>query len=418
MIFAPRSWPSSPGFAITTLIVCGTAPQYRDAPVPPLLVRPLTFRAAVRATSIVLPSVAIAVLGLLLFWPAPSAVRPADRIEHLPPDLFERPPLSHAITLATPRDAERRRARLRRFVFGRDSLPVRLPTVERDMDDAEFADDLPNIDRIDRLTIPLPLGFTSVAYHLIPRRANRRLLIYHNGHDQDFFDGERVVAHFLARGYALLVFAMPYEGLNTNPDTIETKCGRVELAPAGSRTAHESLACVPQPFRYFLEPVAVGLNHTSALGYTRTAMVGLSGGGWTTVVYAALDPRVQYSYPVAGSRPFHITARNCPGDTPDAVAPCFGDFEQRMPDFYRIANYLELYTLGAFGPGRRQLAINNVYDPCCFSGTSYEEWRPLVQTALRRLGAGEYDAIGDTTHRRHIVSPFALRTIEADLRRD
>src|SRR6516165_6677324 len=32
MIFAPRSWPSSPGFAITTRIFRGTSAEYRGAP--------------------------------------------------------------------------------------------------------------------------------------------------------------------------------------------------------------------------------------------------------------------------------------------------------------------------------------------------------------------------------------------------
>jgi hypothetical protein len=145
-------------------------------------------------------------------------------------------------------------------------------------------------------------------------------------------------------------------------------------------------------------------------------MVGLSGGGWTTTVYTALDVRVQRSYPVAGSLPHHISARTCRGETPESRARCFNDIEQRLPGFYRIANYLELYALGASGH-RRQLAIYNVYDACCFRGRSYEEWRGRVQDAARRLGCGSYDAVGDTTHRRHRLSPWALDVIETDLAR-
>jgi hypothetical protein len=392
-------------------------------------------RTALRAASITLPCLAIATVGLWVLWPEsppvtsadpiprgarapfkPPTVTPADRIERVPPNLFERPPLEREITLDTAADAELRRERLRRFVFGRAGLPSRLPAVEHDIEDSEFADGLTNLERIDRLTITLPFGFTSVAYHLVPRRANRRLLIYHNGHYQTFLAGRETVAYFLARGYALLVFAMPFDGYNTNPATAQqTRCGSVELAPAGRGTTHESLACFPRPLRLFLEPVAVGLNHTSELDYEVTAMAGLSGGGWTTMVYAALDPRVQRSYPVAGTQPFYITARRCPGDTPETVAGCFGDFEQRLPAFYRIANHLELYALGSWGRGRKQTTITNVYDACCFSGWGYLEWRLRVQAAVRRLGAGAYDAVGDTTHRDHIVSPFALRVIAADL---
>ena len=372
-------------------------------------------RTAVRAASILFPVLTIAVTGLLILLAVPSPVTPADRIERLPADLFERPPLSGEITLDTPGDAELRQARLRKFIFGRARLPGGLPAVERGIEDGEFADRLTNLERIDRLTIRLPLGFTSVAYHVIPRRPNGDLLIYHNGHDQDFLDGKTTVAYFLERGYSLAVLAMPYAGLNSNPETTQTRCGRVELESAGGRTHHDSMACLKRPIRYFLEPVVIVLNYMSRLGYERTAMVGLSGGGWTTVLSAAIDPRVRRSYPVAGSQPFHIRARRCPGATPETVPWCFGDIEQRLPNLYRIANHLELYTLGGWGPSRKQVTINNVYDSCCFSGTSHEEWRPQVQAALRRLGSGGYDAVGDTTHRRHIVSPFALRVIESDL---
>lgn len=373
-------------------------------------------RGAIRTASIVLPSLAIALVGFVAFWPKPTPVTPADRIERPPPHLLERPPVTDDITIATPADAERRRQRLRRYVFGPGSLPDGLPAVERGIADSEFAG-ATNLARIDKLTIALPLGFTSVAYHLIPRRANRKLLIYHNGHHQDLSHDKATVAYFVARGYALLVFSMPFSGFNTNPEAVDTRCGRVELADAGPATSHDALACLRRPIRYFVEPVAVGLNYTSWLGYEDTAMMGLSGGGWTTVLYAALDPRVRRSYPVAGSVPFHITARTCPGDTPETVPQCFGDIEQRLPGLYRIANYLELYTLGGWGSGRKQLAINNVYDPCCFAGLGHAEWRPEVQAALRRLGSGAYDARGDTTHHEHLISPFTWRIVESDLER-
>ena len=32
-------------------------------------------------------------------------------------------------------------------------------------------------------------------------------------------------------------------------------------------------------------------------------MVGISGGGWTTGVYSALDPRIEKSFVVAGTAP-------------------------------------------------------------------------------------------------------------------
>jgi hypothetical protein len=91
-------------------------------------------------------------------------------------------------------------------------------------------------------------------------------------------------------------------------------------------------------------------------------MIGLSGGGWTTTVYAAIDPRVTRSHPVAGSLPFSLR-----GAAPN-VTSSVGDREQRrdtLPGFYGAAAYLDLYVMAATGPGRRQLQILNRFDPCC-----------------------------------------------------
>ena len=67
--------------------------------------------------------------------------------------------------------------------------------------------------------------------------------------------------------------------------------------------------------RYFLEPVALAINYAlSTLGYEHAYLAGLSGGGWTTTVYAALDPRVPVSLPLAGSIPWYLFADHQQGD--------------------------------------------------------------------------------------------------------
>ena len=56
--------------------------------------------------------------------------------------------------------------------------------------------------------------------------------------------------------------------------------------------------------RFFVEPVILTINYAKqVLGYKRVVMMGLSGGGWTTTMAAALDPRIELSIPVAGSIP-------------------------------------------------------------------------------------------------------------------
>jgi hypothetical protein len=134
-------------------------------------------------------------------------------------------------------------------------------------------------------------------------------------------------------------------------------------------------------------------------------MIGISGGGWTTVVYSALDPRISSSYPVAGSYPIYI--RN-------QIEGSSGDYEQTAPNFYARASYIELYILATFG--RRQLQIFNLEDACCFPGTYSSTYKGYIQGVAANLD-GSFDVLIDTTHQEHIISDYALNYILVDLER-
>jgi hypothetical protein len=55
--------------------------------------------------------------------------------------------------------------------------------------------------------------------------------------------------------------------------------------------------------RYFIEPVALVAAYAKKLGYKHVVMLGLSGGGWTTTVAAAVVTDIDFSIPTAGSMP-------------------------------------------------------------------------------------------------------------------
>src|SRR5207249_11546000 len=160
--------------------------------------------------------------------------------------------------------------------------------------------------------------------------------------------------------------------------------------------SHESMiSLLDRPFRFFLEPLVVALNYAEDhYAYDAVYMTGLSGGGWTTTVYAALDSRVQRSYPVAGSAPNYLRVGY----------EGLGDAEQVEPGFYRIANYEELYVMGSHGLNRLQLQVLNLYDACCFSGTRFTNWVDKVRLKTAELGPGSYDFFSDTTHQSHKTS--------------
>jgi hypothetical protein len=142
-------------------------------------------------------------------------------------------------------------------------------------------------------------------------------------------------------------------------------------------------------------------------------MVGLSGGGWTTTVYAALDPSIRCSVPIAGSIPLYLRSGGSVGDR-----------EQFDPGFYRLAGYPDLYILGASGAGRRQIQILARRDDCCFGeaqhdarkvGAAYEPamraYEGRVQAGLRGTGRGEFRLVIDETAPSHMISHHAIEEV-------
>jgi hypothetical protein len=263
-------------------------------------------------------------------------------------------------------------ASIRTAAFGTDQLPRTRPSVERDVADPRF----PYAARVDRLTVHMPRGFTSVAYDLRPPRSSGRTIVFHNGHAQDVDALPHVLDWFVSRGWRVITMAMPQAGENASPGFKR-------------RRGHDQLIRLERPLRVFLEPVVAVLNYSHA-----DTMVGFSGGGWTTVVSAAIDTRIRRSYSVAGSVPWRW---RCLSDRPG----CEADLEQRL-----IPDYLRLYELGS-GPGRRQVALYNLDDPCCFGGDAYRIWAPRVR--------GNFAAVSDRASNRHAVTELHLRVITRDL---
>jgi hypothetical protein len=139
-------------------------------------------------------------------------------------------------------------------------------------------------------------------------------------------------------------------------------------------------------------------------------MTGLSGGGWTTTLYAAIDPTILCSFPVAGSIPLYLR-----------TGESIGDREQFEPSFYRIAGYPDLYILGAHGRGRKQVQILVRRDDCCFgekqhdaksSGMAYadamRDYERRVQATLKEINHGSFRLEIDERAPSHMISHHAI----------
>ena len=295
-----------------------------------------------------------------------------------------------------------KRQRLIRFIWGEAGFPAeKTPdAVDKGISDPRYTS-IENLASIDRIEVRMEFGAQSIIYLFHPSSSNSRLLIYHQGHGGDFILGVDTIQFFLRHGYTVAAFTMPLLGMNS-PLVFETPDGNITLREHSDLRLLESE--VFSPLKFFVEPVIVFLNYAAAeYAYDTAAMVGISGGGWTTTLAAALEPRIVRSYPVAGSQPLVFGGGR--------------DWEQTHQSLYEPANYVELYVLGTYGRTRRQIQVLNRYDACCFGGTEYVLYEEQVSRTAERASNGSFSVFLDETHREHKLSEAALDVILNDLER-
>jgi hypothetical protein len=331
----------------------------------------------------------------------------------------------------TPQKADAKRRELVRF-FWSGGLPVEtLPSVSVGIDTDVFEQDLTGINgslalTVDRLDADIaPYDFHSVFYLIHPRAEgenNRRLVIVHSGHRRGVALGEGIndmIDRLLTDGFTVLVMDMPLVGWNDD-NTIELSDadGTVTIGHLGT-TGHNDMfkKLIPNLpdgtiFRFFLEPVVQGVNyflHTNGDAID-VSMLGLSGGGWATHMAAAVDSRIRQSFPVAGAYPLYARdfVPGSHGDEEQWHVPLFREIDtdgDRIPDTADgVASWLEIFALGGYGPGRRQIQILNFEDSCCFYTDVYETYDDFVSGVVDKLGEGVWDLHSDRTHKSHIIS--------------
>ncbi len=329
-----------------------------------------------------------------------------------PPPLLD----DRAVTIHKSGDVTKKRNELVRYIWGAGGFPKRrLPDIVVTNVPSPVKG-LSHLARVDEFRVDQSPGLQGLAYHFSPARPNRELVVVHHGHACTLDDDpsprevgyglQRTINALLREGYGVLGVFMPH------------------MSPGDCTGGHDALmrSAVREgsPMKYFLDPIAVCLNHLrmrSQAGnfpkYRSFHMTGLSGGGWTTTVYAAVDTAIRRSFPVAGSIPLYLRQGGS-----------VGDLEQFEPSFYSIAGYPDLYLLGAHGRGRQQVQILVRRDDCCFgqaqhsektAGLDYEqsmrEYEGRVQQALRRTGQGSFQVVIDEVAPSHMISHHAIENV-------
>ncbi|MBS0557680.1 MAG: hypothetical protein JSR27_09745 [Proteobacteria bacterium] len=383
----------------------------------------------------------------------------------------------HLIHIQSESDVQSLRQNLYQFIWGQDSLPSDANvTVTPGVDNPAWCST--DVDHVDELTISMPVSglvelcdpttddcstsstVLGAAWHFVPTNPRHRLVIVENGHlDADQMDGpgegdsgygysgacdsswlgdesdftyygmQTTINALLADGFDVLAVAMPLYVPGQCAGYLHASLFDPEAAPADGGSA----------VRYFLDTTLRSLNYLLATqAYSDVSMLGLSGGGWTTTLYAALDPRITKSFPVAGSLPLYLRNANpVPASqlstavnpswiqalSPQVAYQCpdLGDEEQWYSALYSIAGYPDLYVLGGYGPGREQVQILNRNDSCCYGQDQHGDpddydsdlrgYESAVRRVLHDVGAGAFTLQIDESSTLHQISRDAIHDV-------
>jgi|LWDU01.1.fsa_nt_gi hypothetical protein len=309
------------------------------------------------------------------------------------------------IHIQNPDDIVKLKNNLINFIWNGDGFPLsKLPSnIEIDISNSVY-EKFTNLERIDEITIEMDFGVNSISYLFIPESSNNKLIIYHQGHDGNFYNGQETIQFFLEKNYSVLAFSMPLLGMNNQPIIDVSNIGSIKL------TSHEHLRFLESsdfsPIKFFVEPITVSLNYLEKnYNFLSYDMVGISGGGWTVTLYSALDDRISQTYSIAGSVPIYLRS----------IAENRGDYEQWVPELYQIANYLDLYIMSSYGDDRKFVQIFNKYDSCCFAGDLYKSYENNIKKSILKLEKGYFEIYLDDTHKTHKISNFALEIMNKSM---
>ncbi len=316
--------------------------------------------------------------------------------------LYRETDVSKLISIKNENDIIEKRTKLIQYIWKGRGFPYsKMPSnIKKDIKDEKY-NDMENLEKIDKLTVSMEYGFKSIVYLFHPINNKNKLILYHQGHSDLL--GKDAIQYFLNKGYTVLGYLMPLKGINVKPVVELPLFGKIKMIEHNYMELMKSDSF--SPIKLFMEPITVALNYAlKEYGFSPVYMTGISGGGWSTTLYSALDTRILKSYPVAGTLPIYMRIKRD-----------WGDYEQIEPEMYRIANYLELYILGSYGDSRKQFQMLNKYDSCCFAGIKYILYKEKMKTTVSRLGKGSFDIFLDDSHKEHKISNIVLNIIYNDI---
>ncbi len=193
----------------------------------------------------------------------------------------------------------------------------------------------------------------------VPVNPTKGYAIYHEGHKGSGANiGSETIDWLLERGWVVINIDMPLEGANT-VDRSESLRNHDDFDRLDNG--------IQSPIGLFLFPVKVVVD--MIYDYDKSGdgengvnlmMIGRSGGGWTTILYSALDPRIDVAVSIAGAEPISQRLSRVAEASIDDLA---GDYEQNIPHIFDVVTYPDFMKAAG---SKGALYIYNKNDSCCF----------------------------------------------------
>jgi hypothetical protein len=182
-----------------------------------------------------------------------------------------------------------------------------------------------------------------------PQTPNGAIAIYHEGHGGEATEiGAETISWLLARGWSVVSLNMP------------------RLSHMRFRDLYAGEGNAVWRMLYGIGQVTEWIHRSWAPGRDPVVVaIGRSGGGWSTLLYGALDPRIDATVVASGFEP--LTQRLM------ADAADIGDWEQTAPSLFGVLDYTDVVRLASSRP---LLVTYNEWDGCCFRKTVDD---PFVQ---------------------------------------
>lgn len=292
------------------------------------------------------------------------------------------------------------RSELKSYLFNEFKYTSKLPIIEENIYDDRFLS-IDNLSSIDKLKIELDYKLNSIGYHFKPIKSNKKFVIYHQGHAGGFIKGINYINFFLGKGYEVIALAMPLHGMNNQPIVKTTNNGYIKL---DNHKKFYYLDDQSNPISQFIQPVISVVNYIEKNYNSKSInMVGISGGGWTATVAAALDTRIKNTFSVSGGLPISLLSEHD-----------FGHYELNNKEFYSRFSYLDLFILASVSDEskRKYFQIFNQYDPCCYGGVRWKKYSNEVSFIVKNISNDLFVVLNDDENFDHSISNKSLINIE------